>query len=90
MTKVELIEQVTGKTGLAKKEVEGFLETAIATIQNALKTGGKVSLMGLGTFVVTDKKARIGRNPKTGAQVQIPAKKAVKFKPGKELKEVIQ
>ena len=90
MTKVELIEQVTGKTGLAKKEVEGFLETAIATIQNALKTGGKVSLMGLGTFVVTDKKARMGRNPKTGAQVQIPAKKAVKFKPGKELKEVIQ
>jgi DNA-binding protein HU-beta len=90
MTKVELIEQVTGKTGLSKKEVEGFLETTIATVQAALKAGGKVSLMGLGTFVVTDKKARIGRNPKTGAQVQIPAKKAVKFKPGKELKEVIQ
>jgi DNA-binding protein HU-beta len=90
MTKVDLIDQVAEKTELSKKEVEKLLETIITSIQNALKNGEKVSLTGLGTFVVKDKKARIARNPKTGEQVQVPAKKSPKFKPGKELKELIQ
>ncbi len=90
MTKVDLIDQVAEKTELSKKEVEKLLETIIGAIQHALKNGEKVSLTGLGTFVVKDKKARVARNPKTGEQVQVPAKKAPKFKPGKELKELIQ
>lgn len=90
MTKVDLIDQVAEKTELSKKEVERMLETIISSIQTALKNGEKVSLTGLGTFIVKDKKARMARNPKTGEQVQVPAKKAPKFKPGKELKELIQ
>ncbi len=90
MTKVDLIDQVAEKSGLAKKEVERLLETVVNSIQNALKNGEKVSLTGLGTFVVKEKKARVARNPKTGEQVQVPAKKSPKFRPGKELKELIQ
>ncbi|MES2201182.1 MAG: HU family DNA-binding protein [candidate division FCPU426 bacterium] len=90
MTKVDLIDQVAEKSELSKKEVEKLLETIITSIQTALKNGEKVSLTGLGTFVVKDKKARMARNPKTGEQVQVPAKKSPKFKPGKELKELIQ
>jgi DNA-binding protein HU-beta len=90
MTKVDLIDQVSEKSGHSKKEVEKLLETVITSIQNALKNGEKVSLTGLGTFIVKDKKARVARNPKTGETVQVPAKKAPKFKPGKELKELIQ
>ncbi len=90
MTKIELIDQVAEKVELPKKEVEKILETIIGSVQSALKNGEKVSLTGLGTFVVKEKKARIARNPKTGEQVQVPPKKSAKFKPGKELKELIQ
>ena len=90
MTKIELIDQVAEKVELSKKEVERILETIIGSVQTALKAGEKVSLTGLGTFVVKEKKARMARNPKTGEQVQVPAKKSPKFKPGKELKEIIQ
>jgi DNA-binding protein HU-beta len=90
MTKIDLIDQMSEKTKLSKKDAERLLETVITAIQDSLKNGEKVSLTGLGTFVVTDKKARIARNPKTGEQVQVPAKKAPKFKPGKELKQLVQ
>ncbi len=90
MTKVELIDKVAEGLGLPKREIEKMLEKLISTIQNALKAGNKVSVAGLGTFVVKEKKARIARNPKTGESVQVPAKKAPKFRPGKELKEIIQ
>jgi DNA-binding protein HU-beta len=90
MTKIELIDHVAEKTELSKKEVERILETVIGAIQNALKEGQKVSVTGLGTFIVKDKKARMARNPKTGEQVQVPAKKSPKFKAGKELKEILQ
>ena len=90
MTKVELIDKVAEGLGLPKREIEKMLEKLISTIQNALKAGSKVSVAGLGTFVVKEKKARIARNPKTGESVQVPAKKAPKFRPGKELKEIIQ
>jgi DNA-binding protein HU-beta len=87
---MELIDKVSEKAELAKKDVERFLETTITLIQEALKKGDKVSLTGLGIFSVADKKARMARNPKTGAQVAVPAKKAAKFKAGKELKEILQ
>ena len=90
MTRMELIDKVSEKAELAKKDVERFLETTITLIQEALKKGDKVSLTGLGIFSVADKKARMARNPKTGAQVAVPAKKAAKFKAGKELKEILQ
>ncbi|MEW6516955.1 MAG: HU family DNA-binding protein [candidate division FCPU426 bacterium] len=90
MTKVELIDKVAEGLGLPKREIEKMLEKLISTIQNALKAGQKVSVAGLGTFVVKEKKARLARNPKTGESVQVPAKRAPKFRPGKELKEIIQ
>jgi nucleoid DNA-binding protein len=89
MTKGELIDQVTEGTALAKKDVEQILEKTISAIQEAMKKGDKVSLTGLGVFVAVDKKARMARNPKTGEQVQVPTKRAAKFKPGKELKEIL-
>jgi len=90
MTKVELIDKVAEGLGLPKREIEKMLEKLISTIQNALKAGQKVSVAGLGTFVVKEKKARVARNPKTGESVQVPAKRAPKFRPGKELKEIVQ
>jgi DNA-binding protein HU-beta len=90
MTKVELIDKVAEGLGLPKREIEKMLEKLISTIQNALKSGEKVSVAGLGTFVVKEKKERMARNPKTGDTVHVPAKKAPKFRPGKELKEIIQ
>ncbi len=90
MTKVELIDKVAEGLGLPKREIEKMLDKLISTIQNALKDGKKVSVAGLGTFVVKEKKARLARNPKTGESVQVPAKRAPKFRPGKELKEIIQ
>jgi DNA-binding protein HU-beta len=90
MTKVDLIEQVAQKTELPKRDVERVLEAAISAVQQALAHGEKVSLTGLGVFTVADRKARLARNPKTGAQVEVPARKAAKFKPAKELKEMLQ
>ena len=90
MTKVDLIEQVAQKTELPKRDVERVLEAAIHAVQQALAHGEKVSLTGLGVFTVADRKARLARNPKTGAQVEVPARKAAKFKPAKELKEMLQ
>ena len=90
MTKVDLIEQVAQKTELPKRDVERVLEAAIGAMQQALAHGEKVSLTGLGVFTVADRKARLARNPKTGAQVEVPARKAAKFKPAKELKEMLQ
>jgi DNA-binding protein HU-beta len=90
MTKVDLIEQVSQKTELPKRDVERVLEAAIGAVQQALAHGEKVSLTGLGVFTVADRKARLARNPKTGAQVEVPARKAAKFKPAKELKEMLQ
>ena len=89
MTKIELVEKLAEKMSMQKKEAERVLEVFVATIQDALKNGQKVNLAGLGTFVVVEKKARVARNPKTGETVEVPAKKAPKFKPGKQLKELL-
>jgi DNA-binding protein HU-beta len=89
VTKIEIVEALAEKTGMQKKDAESVLETLVNTIQESLKTGQKVNLAGLGTFVVVEKKARVARNPKTGETVQVDAKKAPKFKPGKQLKELL-
>jgi len=90
MTKIDLVERVAEKTNLQKKDVGQYLEALIAAIQAALKNGEKVSLIGLGTFMVVDKKARMARNPKTGEQVAVAAKRAPRFKAGKELKALLR
>ena len=89
MTKIELVEALSEKTAMQKKDAEKVLEILISTIQESLKNNIKVNLAGLGTFMVVEKKARVARNPKTGETVQVEAKRAPKFKPGKQLKELL-
>ncbi|MGB9598274.1 MAG: HU family DNA-binding protein [Minisyncoccales bacterium] len=87
--KKELIESISQKNELPKAQAGRVLETLVEEIKSALKSGKKVNLMGLGILRVAERKARMGRNPKTGETIQIPAKKAVKFRASKELKQAV-
>ncbi len=89
MKKVELVEAVAAKAGLTKVEAGKAVDAVFATITGALVKGDKVPLVGFGTFAVSSRKAREGRNPRTGAVVRIPARKAVTFKPGTALKDSV-
>ena len=89
MTKNQLIEQIAAKADLNKMQANAALEAFISAIGDALKEGDKISLVGFGTFSVNERQARVGRNPKTGETLQIPAKNVVKFKAGKILEEVV-
>ncbi len=89
MNKAELVEEVSGEVGLSKRETQKVVDAIIGTIGNALAAGEKVTLVGFGTFGVRQRMARTGRNPQTGATLQIPAKRVAKFLPGKTLKEKI-
>lgn len=88
MNKQELIEKIADNTGLSKKDATQSIDCFITTIQEALKKGEKVAITGFGTFDVSTRKARIGRNPKTGESIEIPASKAPKFKVGKAFKDI--
>jgi DNA-binding protein HU-beta len=90
MTKIEMVNKIGESVALPKSDIEKILDQFVKSTQEALKAGDKVSLTGLGHFIPKDRKARIGRNPKTGAAVNVPAKKVVKFKPGKELIEIMK
>ncbi|MBI3769673.1 MAG: HU family DNA-binding protein [Deltaproteobacteria bacterium] len=87
MTKAELIESISSKVDLQKSTAERIVNTIFDDIVAALKNGDKVNISGFGTFQVSDRKARIGRNPKTGEAIQISASRSAKFKPGKMLKD---
>ena len=87
MNKAELIEQVASQTGLAKRTAREAVDAVVSAISDCLAKGEKVTLVGFGTFGVRQRKARTGRNPQTGATIQIPAKRVAKFLPGKTLKE---
>ena len=87
MNKAELIEQVASQTGLAKRTSGKAVNAVVSAISDCLAKGEKVTLVGFGTFGVRQRKARTGRNPQTGAAIQIPAKRVAKFLPGKTLKE---
>lgn len=89
MNKAELVSEVAGKAGLTKRKAANVIDTVMKTITNALRDGEKVMLVGFGTFQVIQKKARNGRNPRTGKEIQIPAKKVLKFVPGKSLREKV-
>ena len=89
MNKAELITSVAEKTGFTKKDAEKALNGFMETIKEELVAGGKVQLVGFGTFEVRDRKERVGRNPRTKEEIQIPASKVPVFKPGKEFKTTV-
>ncbi|KKL96136.1 hypothetical protein LCGC14_1847510 [marine sediment metagenome] len=90
MNKAELIEEVAGQTGLTKRTSGEAVDAVVSAISDRLAKGEKVTLVGFGTFGVRQRKARTGRNPQTGATIQIPAKKVPKFVPGKNLKNKVK
>ena len=90
MNKTELINAVAETSGLTKKDSETALNAILDAIQNAMKNGDKVQLVGFGSFEVKERAARTGKNPATGATIEIPASKAPAFKAGKALKDAIQ
>ncbi len=89
MNKAELITAAAEKAGLSKKDTETAINAAIDAITAALTEGDKVQLVGFGGFEVKSRAARIGRNPKTKASIQIPASKVPVFKAGKALKDAV-
>src|SRR5213592_124277 len=89
MTKAELVEDVARAAELTKKDAERLVEIVFESIIESLNHGEKIELRGFGSFRVRERGARRGRNPKTGDPVSIPAKRVPYFKPGKELKELI-
>ena len=89
MNKTELIAAIAEQTGLSKKDAEAALNAFTDIVGDTLKKGGKVQLVGFGTFEVSERSARSGRNPQTGETIEIQASKAPKFKPMKSLKEKV-
>src|SRR5262247_2688631 len=89
MTKAELVEEVSKVSDLTKKHSEVIVDTEIKTIVDALHRGDKIELRGFGSFRLRRREPRKGRNPKTGDKVDVPPKRVPYFKPGKELKDLI-
>ncbi len=89
MNKGELIEHIAKQADLSKAAASRALEAVIGGVRTTLKKGGTVSLVGFGTFSVTKRAARTGRNPRTGATIKIKAAKVPKFRPGKVLKDAL-
>jgi len=90
MTKAELIDKIASGAGLTKSDAAKALDATIDSIRIAMKKGQKVTLVGFGTFSVSKRKARKGRNPRTGAEIKIPATKVPKFTSGKALKNAVR
>lgn len=89
MNKSDLISAIKEKTSLSRKDAEKVIDTFFDTITHSIVNGGRVEIRGFGSFMVKDYKPYIGRNPKTGSQIQVPPKKLPFFKVGKELKEMV-
>jgi len=85
MNKAELVAKIAEDAGITKSQANGALDSFIEAVTKTLKAGGKVTLVGFGTFSVSKRNARTGRNPQTGAVIKIKAKKVARFKAGKEL-----
>ncbi|MDE7025509.1 MAG: HU family DNA-binding protein [Paramuribaculum sp.] len=90
MNKTELINAIAEKANLSKVQAKAALEATIDTISEQLVKGDKVALIGFGTFAVSEKTARTGINPRTKEKIEIPARKAVKFKAGAELNDMVK
>jgi len=89
VNKAELVEKVAQDTGLTRAKAAQSVDAVFKAIQEALKSGDRVGLVGFGTFMVNERPARTGRNPRTGEEIQIAAARLPKFKPGKALKEAV-
>jgi len=89
MTKADLVEEVARVTELTRKDSEVIVDTLFESVIKALKAGDKLEVRGFGSFRVRQRNARVGRNPKTGEKVEVPAKRVPYFKPSKELKDLI-
>lgn len=90
MTRTEFIDALAEKSGMDKRDVKSFLDHLTTVVEDEMRRGGEVPMKGLGKFKVQHRKARVGRNPLTGAEIQIPAKTVVKFTLAKALKDIIQ
>jgi len=89
LTKADLIEEVLNVTELPRKESETIVETIFESIIGALQKGEKIEIRGFGSFRTRERRGRVGRNPKTGEKVEVPAKKIPYFKPSKDLKDFV-
>jgi len=90
MNKAQLIDAIASGAGLTKADAKKALDALISAISGALKKGDRVALVGFGSFSVSKRSARTGRNPQTGKEISIPAKKVVKFKAGSELADAVK
>lgn len=89
MTKTDLIEQVAAQTQMTKKDTGNVVDAVFERITQSLASGEKVQIIGFGTFEVRDRSERMGRNPQTGEEMKIPAKRVPAFKAGKQLKDSV-
>lgn len=89
MNKAQLIDAMASNSGLSKADAKKALDAFISTTTDTLKNGDRVALIGFGTFSVSERGARTGRNPQTGKEIQIPSKKVVKFKAGADLADSV-
>mgnify|MGYP003214870317 FL=1 len=89
MNKTELVAAMADKAGLTKKDADAALKAFTEVVEETLKAGDSIQLVGFGTFEVAERAERTGRNPQTGAEMVIPASKAPKFKAGKALKDAL-
>jgi integration host factor subunit beta len=89
MTKADLVEEVTQLGDLTRRDGEVIVDTIFDSVIGALKAGDKIEIRGFGSFRIRQRKPRIGRNPKTGTRVEVPAKRVPYFKPSKELRDLV-
>lgn len=89
LTKADIVERVYNKIGFSKKEASDLVELVFSTLKNSLNEGEHVKISGFGNFTVKEKKARPGRNPQTGDQITISARRVLTFKPSQILKDLI-
>ena len=90
MNKADLVDRIAGACNMSKAQATTAIDTAVESITTSLKRGERVALIGFGTFSVSQRKARNGRNPQTGATIKIAARRVAKFTPGVELKKAVQ
>ena len=88
MIKQDIVDKVVNRTGLSKTRAEIAVETVFETMKRSMERGERIELRGFGVFNIRPRKTGIGRNPRTGQEVIIPPAKAVRFKPGKDLKSI--
>ncbi len=90
MNKGDMVDRIATDAGITKQQAQDALDSVIQTTSTELKNGNKVTLVGFGTFSVSKRSARKGRNPQSGAEINIPEKTVVKFKPGKDLSDYVK